>query len=64
MIKFIELKQTYENITRAITSGSEPASELRVILHFLRDLSSNDGEYLLNIKDDNDETEKIGFTKS
>lgn len=49
MIQFIELKKTYESIARAITTGAEPISDLKIILLFLRELVSNNGEYLIPI---------------
>lgn len=49
MIQFIELKKTYESVARAITSGAEPMSDLNTILNFLRELASNNGEYLVPI---------------
>lgn len=49
MIQFIELKKTYESIARAITSGAEPISDLRIILQFLRELASNNGEFIVAI---------------
>lgn len=61
MLQFFELKQTYENITRAITTGSEPASDLNIILYFIKELSSNNGEFLTPIQEDSNN--QIGFTK-
>lgn len=49
MIQFIELKKTYEGIARAITSGAEPISDLKIILQFLRELASKNGEFLVPI---------------
>jgi hypothetical protein len=61
MIQFIELKKTYEGIARAITSGVEPITDLKIILQFLRELASNNGEFLIPILDDSNLS---GFTKS
>ena len=49
MIQFIELKKTYEGIARAITTCAEPITDLKIILQFLRELASNNGEFLIPI---------------
>ena len=61
MIQFIELKKTYEDIARAITTGVEPITDLKIILQLLRELASNNWEFLIPIWDDSNDT---GFTKS
>ena len=43
MLPFVELKQVYETITRAIGKGHEPKAELLTVARFLNDMCANDG---------------------
>lgn len=43
MLPFVELKQVYDTITRAIGKGHEPKAELLTVARFLNDMCAHDG---------------------
>ena len=52
MLHFLELKTTYDKVTRAINSNSEPRTNLIVLAEYFKALAANDGAILNNVLDD------------
>lgn len=46
MLEFVELKQKYDAIVKAIGKGQEPMDELISVRNFLNEVSANDGTIL------------------
>ena len=52
MLAFLELKTTYEKVTRAINMNHEPSEEILVLSNYFRTLCHDNGAILDNVLDE------------